>query len=753
MRLVAALVVLATTTAGAGDAPLARRESAAEVGAAIAGLRGGPPRAEPRAVAPERLYVVVPALTPERRAVLEGAGLRIELPLPGQPVPPWRDGAVVQGWAAPAARAAIASLPFVVRVEQPGEAWTNVGSVTTAGDAVVAATTARGFLGTDGAGVVVGVISDGIDDRAASIATGDLPPDIGMPLPALGPGSGTEGTALLEILHDVAPGAGLLFAPARTSAEMVAAIDGLAAAGAHVIVDDLVFTDEPKFEDGPIALAARRFASGGGVYVAAAGNFARLHYYATYVRGRSATFSNFTYPALHAFAPADFGNGLRIPAGGQVLVVLQWNDPFGGSQNDFDLVLARPANGGDVVLAASTAEQSGSGNPYEALRWQNATGASVDAYLAVAEFARVSEPALLRLNLHVFSRVSPRLQYSVARESVFGHAAVEEVLSVAAADVRTPDILETFSARGPATIFFPAQATRRVPRLTAVDGVETAVGRRGSFVNPFHGTSAAVPHVGGCAALLRAAGVSSEAARAGMEASAIDAGPAGFDTLWGAGRLDCAAAARVATGASTPPRITAVAARFEPAGGIHVTAQGDDADADTQAVVVRLLDAAGDELTRQTYDVARGVSPFTVDVALLRASLATARTVGVQARDLVGLAGPELTAPFACPGDGSLGDTLCALGDVIARLADGGGRARLERAARLVGIALVRAARATETGRVAQTRGALRAASARLRRLVRKARRVSGAPVAEAERLRTQVRTLRDSIRDFVSDR
>jgi hypothetical protein len=508
-----------------------------------------------------------------------------------------------------------------------------------------------------------------------------------------------------------------------------------------------VFTDEPKFEDGPIALAARRFTTGGGTYVAAAGNFARLHYYATYVRGRSGTFANFTYLALHAFAANDFGNGLRVPAGGEVLVVLQWNDPFGGSRNDFDLVLARAASGSDVVLAASTVEQAGTGNPYEALQWQNTTGSAVEAYIAVAEFARVSEPSSLRLNLHVFSRVSPPLQYVVARESIFGHAAVQEVLSVAAADVRTPDTLEAFSSRGPATVFFPAPATRQVPRLTGVDGVETAVGERGNFVDPFFGTSAAAPHVAGCAALLRAAGVTAEVARASMEATAIDLGPAGFDTLAGAGRLECGAAARVATGLSTAPTITSVVAAFEPTGAVHVSARGEDAEADAQEVVVRFLDAAGQELARETLDVARGTNPFSVDASLLRAALASARLVAVQARDVVGLTGPEVTAPLACPGDGSLGDTLCALGDVIARLA-GGGRAqvRLARAARGVGGTLVRAGRAAQSDRVAAVRRALRAASMRLGRLIRKARRLSPPIITEAQRLRTQVRSLRAAL-------
>jgi hypothetical protein len=162
---------------------------------------------------------------------------------------------------------------------------------------------------------------------------------------------------------------------------MVAAMEAMSSSGARVIVDDLVFTDEPKFEDGPIALAARRFVGSGGVYVTSAGNFARIHYVGTYKPHASPTYRGFASPAVHAFSGQDFGNSLRIPAGADLIVVLQWNDPFGQASDDFDLVLARPAAGGDVVLAASTDMQAGSGNPYEALRDVNGS-APVDAYLA-----------------------------------------------------------------------------------------------------------------------------------------------------------------------------------------------------------------------------------------------------------------------------------------------------------------------------------------------------------------------------------
>jgi hypothetical protein len=652
--------------------------------------------------------------------MLEETGLVIELPGPGSPAPAWRDGAVVQGLAAPEVERALARLPFVRAIETPGVAWSNVGAVTSTGDGILTSDVARAVLGTDGSGTAVGVISDGADSRAVSAVSGDLPADVSVVGGFVG--QGDEGTAVLEIVHDVAPGARLLFAAPQTAAEMVAAIDAMSSAGAHVIIDDLVFTDEPKFEDGPIALAARRFVGASGVYVTSAGNFARSHYLGTYKPHASPTYRGFTYPSVHAFSGQDFGNSFRIPAGADVIVVLQWNDPFGQASDDFDLVLARPAAGGDVVLAASTDMQAGVGNPYEALRYANGS-APVDAYLAIAEFSRVKAPADVRLDLHVFSRLGLDLQYTVTRDSIFGHAAVEEVLSVAAAPAADAERMEEFSGQGPASIFFPTRATRQVPRLTAVDGVETSVGRRGVFANPFRGTSAAAPHVAGCAALLLAAGASSSAAAAAMQSTAVDLLASGFDPMSGAGRLDCAAAGRLATSRAQPPVVTDVAARFDPTGAVVVGANGDDADGDVRSATVRLLDRNGAQLASETVaPAASGPTGFTLTLAVRSALLARARMVTARATDATRLDAVETSAAIACPADASIGDALCSIGDLLDALADEGGRSqRLVRVARRAAEATSRAGLAFSRGRTRVARRALARAAARLRAIERRA--------------------------------
>ncbi len=65
-----------------------------------------------------------------------------------------------------------------------------------------------------------------------------------------------EGRAMMQLIHDVAPGSPLAFYTAFESQEDFAAgIRALAAAGSQVIVDDIIYFAEPMFEDGIIAQA------------------------------------------------------------------------------------------------------------------------------------------------------------------------------------------------------------------------------------------------------------------------------------------------------------------------------------------------------------------------------------------------------------------------------------------------------------------------------------------------------------------
>ena len=169
-----------------------------------------------------------------------------------------REVNLIQAWSPLMRTRQRAEFDFVKRIQLPDYAHTWTGSVNTEGDAILRADLVRSLRGITGSGIRSGVISDGVDSRADAQASGDLPNDI--EIDAGRPGSGDEGTAMLEIVHDLAPNAQLAFSGPATSLEMVESINFLASqafggAGADIIVDGLGFFGQPYFEVGSIAQA------------------------------------------------------------------------------------------------------------------------------------------------------------------------------------------------------------------------------------------------------------------------------------------------------------------------------------------------------------------------------------------------------------------------------------------------------------------------------------------------------------------
>ena len=470
--------------------------------------------------------LTVSNVTDEQINQLKALGMDIQITLP--------EYGIIEGKLPYDKVETIANLDFVEHISTPSYPIYNTGAVTSAGDSVLKADLARSTFGINGSGSKIGVMSDGVDHLANSVASGDLPSDVQV----LQAGSGDEGTAMLEIIHDLAPGADLAFYSPSTSSDMVVGIGALESAGCNIIVDDLTFFDEPKFEDGPIAQRAREFVNDGGVYVTSAGNFRHDHYIHQYVR-TNVSATGYTY--AHNYGSGDIGNDFTIPNGGYIYVILQWNNQWGVSGDDFDLFLAQSSDGS--VLADSIDAQDGNNNPWEGLYWYNNTGASVMVFVAVLEYSLVSNPSSLVLNYYLYPANFP-LQYDTTSDSVIGHAAVDEVLSTAAVAAATPNTLETYSSSGPGTIYFPSYQQRQVPDITGTDGVQTKTGQLGYFSNPFYGTSAAAPHIAAIAALVWDANptLNSSQVRNVITSTAVDLSTTGFDYNSGWGRANASAA-------------------------------------------------------------------------------------------------------------------------------------------------------------------------------------------------------------------
>jgi len=415
------------------------------------------------------------------------------------------------------ALADLASLPEVVSVMSVLPPMVNTGSVDTEGDALLRAEALREATGYGGAGMRIGIISNGVDHIETSVASGDLPGNVHVLSNTVG---GDEGTAMLEIVHDIAPDADLYFHDCGSNGiAFNAAVDDLVAAGCTVICDDIAWTTAPYFQDGNVASHIQSLVDGGGiVYVASAGNYARSHYQRSYTDGGS---------GWHDFAGST-ALPFTIPPYSSVYVVLEWNDPWGLSSNDYDLYVY-DASG--TLVASSTKNQDGNDYPIEYVQVTNGNAYSAPFYIAVNKYSGSART----LEIFTFGATVDS-SYGTSADSVFGHHAAAGVVAVGAIDYT--DAVRYYSSRGPSTISYPSAVQRSKPDISATDGV--SVTGSGGFPNPFYGTSAAAPHVAAIAGLVwgLAPDLSADELREKLLSTADDLGTGGFDTTYGYGKVN-----------------------------------------------------------------------------------------------------------------------------------------------------------------------------------------------------------------------
>ncbi|HEY4840169.1 MAG TPA: S8 family serine peptidase, partial [Candidatus Acidoferrales bacterium] len=442
---------------------------------------------------------------------------------------------------------------------------TGQGSVTTEGDATHLAARARGVFGINGSGLKIGVLSDSANDTGAATAaqaTGDLPPTCPGPGgPCLtilqdSPGQdGTdEGTAMMEIVYDMAPGASLYFATANISESGFAAnILALQAAGCNIIVDDVAYFDEPVFQDGMVAQAVNTVTAAGALYFSSAGNEGNVDAgTAGYFEGDFNDTGSQSFPdgaktgTLHNFGTGFAGDPITSPGEGYVL---QWADPFGASGNDYDLFYL---NSSGIIVASSTNIQNGTQNPFEFIN--PPVNANPGDQLVVF---KTTAAARLLFALKTFRGT---LSVATAGET-WGHSAAVAAFSVAAAPAAAAfttgypagpfpnpftasNLLEPFTSDGPRRIIFNADGSaitpgnfsstggtvRSKPDITAADGVSTTL-PSDSGLNPFYGTSAAAPHAASIAALIMSAkpALTPAQIRTTLTSTALDIMAPGYD--------------------------------------------------------------------------------------------------------------------------------------------------------------------------------------------------------------------------------
>ena len=358
---------------------------------------------------------------------------------------------------------------------RPSYAMVNAGSVDSQGDAAMRGDDARALFGFDGTGITVGTLSDSFDrfsGAAGNVASGDLP--VGIVVlddPVLGT---DEGRAMMQLIHDVAPGAGQAFHTAfGGQADFALGIQELAGCpagsepgctqggvAADVIVDDVIYFSEPMFQDGVIAQAVDHVVAAGVSYFSSAGNFGRDSYEAEFRVGASGPGGT-----QHDFDPGpgiDTCQAITIPSG-VTFFSFQWAEPYfsaGGVGSASDLDIRLFFAGCNTFTGLGGVEANVGNDPVEVFGVRN-FGAPLTVGLQISHSAG---PFPRKLKYVAFSSSAFSIdEFDTASGTIFGHANAAGAEAVGAAYFGftpefgvSPPVVEWFSSAGSTPIFFDA---------------------------------------------------------------------------------------------------------------------------------------------------------------------------------------------------------------------------------------------------------------------------------------------------------
>jgi len=426
----------------------------------------------------------------------------------------------------------------------------HAGSVNTQDDVALQSALARAAFGVDGTGVTIGIISDSFDvsqtvstTYADDIASGDLPAGITILTEGSAFSGIDEGRGMAQLIHDIAPGADLMFASAGAGeANFASAIDALVAQGADIIVDDILFFAEPRYQDGIIAQAATNAVAAGVPFFSAIGNQGVAGYQAPF---RDAGELGLSGGTLHDWDPSagvDTALSMVIPEGDTFLAYLHWVDPYlsgtggasSGALTNIDLHVTE-ADG--TYIGSFLFDETGD-DPFMRIEMTNLgpTDAPINLVLE-----RTSGPVPAEISITSFSAPNPDLgvdyQIEYADEfrgvSTYGHSTSANVIGVGASRFDLTPAFgavsgtawpEVFTSLGGVTFYFddtgtalPAPIVRDDVDITASDrGNTTFFGADSTFLpelypggdpDPdsfpnFGGTSAAAPNAAAIAALM-----------------------------------------------------------------------------------------------------------------------------------------------------------------------------------------------------------------------------------------------------------
>ena len=343
-----------------------------------------------------------------------------------------------------------------------------------------------------------------------------------------------HGTAIAEIVVDVAPEAELYIANMYSFGDLRNAADWMAEQGVKVINVSLGFTyDGPGNGTSPYSNSPLKTidaaVSNDITWINAAGNEARRTWYGT--------FRDPNNTGVHHWTSRDVGNSFNLREGDILRVFMRWDDNWGQADCDLDLELYKSELGADgkYPLAgkdATTQDGSPGSDPFAGLLSTSEISIPQAGiyFLVIRKWTCTDDPAWIQLA----AWIDGDLQY----HSPSHHMGNPEesrstgMMAVGATHYWDTSTIAAYSNQGP-TI-----DGRTKPDITGV-----ACGRSATLPIIegtqcwFPGTSASAPHVAGLAALIRQRFPDYSATETVeyLQQHASDRGIAGADNTWGYG--------------------------------------------------------------------------------------------------------------------------------------------------------------------------------------------------------------------------
>lgn len=372
--------------------------------------------------------------------------------------------------------------------------------------------------GNTGSGVKAAVIDSGFDNLSSAVFSGELPDDAtfidctgsSCSSTAFSFETSPHGTAVAEIIHDMAPGAQLYLIKINDTLDLVQAKNYCISNGISIINlsggwFNTNFYDGACYNSNPVCTANDAY-SNGILWVNSAGNEAGSHY--------EATFQDSDADTLHDQLISLFAYAEEL-----IDIYLTW-DAWPATDQDYDIGLFYP--GLDILIDSGIDAQTGTQPPSEIIF----TTAPFTGYydIKIQNYSTTSDH-----QLEIYS--SHDLSPSIASSSLLSPADASGALAVGAIDFLnwTTGPQEYYSSQG------PTNDGRLKPEIMGPDYVSTLT----YDFEGFPGTSAASPHVAGAAALILSQNpqFSASDVRDVLTNSAIDMGSPGQDNIFGFGRL------------------------------------------------------------------------------------------------------------------------------------------------------------------------------------------------------------------------